>query len=445
MQKWTRPVISLLGLFLSFVLAGPALAHPLDVAYLDLGKATSTTLTVAIHPYQAFELVRGGSIARFDLKKLQAAGDIVSAYVQDHVEVSSSGKPCSWDAGPASTPQSEIEAVADGVTVAGALVCPGETRTLHIKATLFIDGFPTQTNIIRFELPDGFADRVTLDHKTVETDIDISELFATSSAQTVPHATSTARAGGDYAALAVKALGGDLAWWQVLWLLGSVCVVGALHALGPGHGKSLMAAAMLGQKPSFKKAILLGGVIAGTHVSDVFLMSLVAGGLSAALPPGRLLSFLGYLSAIGLCVMGIIGLATAISRYRRVGHDALQAQLDDDHARAHALGLPHAHEDDHRHFKKALWTGFVGSLAPCPTAWAIFMATLSIGKWGMGLALLIAFSIGLSATVIGLGCLMVVSAAFMRSRTPPRLTYAMPVISSAVICLLGAWLLWRAL
>lgn len=170
-------VLSLLSVF--YISPKFVFAHTLDVAYLDIGITTSSqlTLTVALHPYQAFELVRGGDVTRFNLKRLQERGDLIAAYTGEHVHVTRDGQECSWDAQDAHTPSTELEAVADGVTIVGALDCSGQDMELAITSTLFLEGFPSQTTIIRLEQPESFADRATLDRAHLTATVDISPLF----------------------------------------------------------------------------------------------------------------------------------------------------------------------------------------------------------------------------------------------------------------------------
>jgi nickel/cobalt exporter len=211
-------------------------------------------------------------------------------------------------------------------------------------------------------------------------------------------------------------------------------------------------------------------------VADVFLMAILASFISAILPPTVLMQWLTMISAAGLAILGLFSLIRAIKRYRDVQKNPSLARVDDDaHARAHAMGVAHRHEGpqvirlsgdqvvpmmiaasdhhpdpmrlvrshDHQHdtFRQSLWMGFLGSLAPCPTAWAMFMATLSIGRLGAGVLLLIAFSIGLYTTVVLIGILLVISKQFALKRTPIQVTYALPIVSGVIITGLGIALL----
>src|SRR2546428_12117793 len=117
-MKKTLLAASIVGLGL---VAWPALAHTLDMTYLDIGTASSTlTLTVAINPHQAFELVSGGQNAKFNLNALIQHADLITAYTEDHVSVSRDGADCIWTPEPAPTAPTELEAEAACGTRVGA-------------------------------------------------------------------------------------------------------------------------------------------------------------------------------------------------------------------------------------------------------------------------------------------------------------------------------------
>ncbi|MFZ2804421.1 MAG: hypothetical protein WA001_04310 [Patescibacteria group bacterium] len=439
----------------------PASAHPLDVAYLDFSNSSSTglVLTVAIHPYQAFELVRGASTARFDIGLLQKNSDLVTAYVAENVSLSQNGQACTWSPASAHTPDDELDAVADGVTIVGPVVCPSASHVVTAGSTLFLDGFPSQTAIVRLQENGDFDPLATLDHATRQATVDLTPLFASvpsSVSSTQPASLGTTDA--MVADVAKRLLDPGLGWWGIIGLLASAALIGALHALGPGHGKSLMAATLVGERATPFRMVALGTVMTLTHVSDVFLMAIVAGFVAVVVPPTQLLVWLEIVSAAGLFVLGSINLVRAILRYRIVSSNPEAAQSDEAHARAHELGLPHEHgpaeAPDHDHamphepqdnFRKALWLGFIGSLAPCPTAWAIFMATLSLGRLATGVLLLVAFTVGLHLTILAVGSLLLISKKYALRKTSARFTYMLPILSACVIIGLGAVLLFRDL
>lgn len=420
-------------------------AHPLDVAYFDISQTVNgTTLTVAIHPYQAFELVRAGKKIPFNLEQLRERQDLIAAYVSDHTSIQKQGSgQCAWEPDTAHIPNNELDAVADGITVTALIQCDLESATLLLSSDMFLDGFPDQSNIVRLEKPDGFIELGKMDGKRTAFSIVLSTSTAPMSRATEQsqNEAQNSRLTSNYADIAKKLLDPGLGKMGFVFLLLSAVLIGALHALGPGHGKSLMAAMLVGEQATFKRVIALGTVMTVTHVADVFLLAMFAGFIAAFLPPTTIIRYLEIGSAVGLLIFGGFRLAAAIKTYRQAKRDPNRLLADEAHERAHQLGMPSASAS----FSKTLWLGFVGSLAPCPTAWAIFMGTISIGKAAAGFALLIAFTIGLHLTILGIGFLIVSSTAFAAKRTPIRLTYFLPILSAAIIFALGSYLLLRNL
>ncbi len=442
-----RGKLSIAAIIVSAIVCLPRqlFAHPLDVAYFDLSQnPTSTTLTVAIHPYQAFELVRAGKNIPFNLEQLRERQDLIAAYVSDHVQLEKQGSgQCAWEPELAHIPKTELDAVADGVTIAASIHCDLQDATLLLSSDIFLDGFPGQSNIVRLEKPEGFAELGKIDAKQGKCSIAFSANQPNMSQAQVskPVAIQSSRLSSDYGDIAKKLLDPGLGKMGFAFLLLSAILIGALHALGPGHGKSLMAAMLVGEHATFKRVIALGTVMTVTHVADVFLLAMFAGFIAAFLPPTAIIRYLEIGSALGLLVFGSFRLFSAIKTYRQAKHNPNQALADEAHERAHQLGMPSSGTS----FSKTLWLGFVGSLAPCPTAWAIFMGTISIGKAAAGLALLIAFTIGLHLTILFIGFLIVTSTAFAAKRTPIRFTYFLPILSASIISALGAYLLLRNL
>ena len=444
-MKRGKILFGVLAICLSAILPQSLFAHPLDVAYFDISQtATTTTLTVAIHPYQAFELVRAGKNIPFNLGQLRERQDLVAAYVSDHTKIQKQGSgQCAWEPDTAHIPNNELDAVADGITITAPIQCDLQSATLLLTSDIFLDGFPDQSNIVRLEKPDGFIELGKMDGKRTAFSIVLSTSAAPMSHadEQMRNKTQSSRLTSDYGDIAKKLLDPGLGKMGFVFLLISAVLIGALHALGPGHGKSLMAAMLVGEQATFKRVIALGTVMTVTHVADVFFFSFFAGLIAAFLPPSTIIRYLEIGSAAGLLIFGGLRLATAIRVYRQAKQDPNRLLADEAHERAHRLGMPSASAS----FSKTLWLGFVGSLAPCPTAWAIFMGTISIGKAAAGLALLIAFTIGLHLTILCIGFLIVSSTAFAAKRTPIRLTYFLPILSASIIFALGSYLLLRNL
>ena len=92
-------------------------------------------------------------------------------------------------------------------------------------------------------------------------------------------------------------------------------VLGASHALLPGHGKTVMAAYLAGRRGTRRDALLVGATVTATHTAGVLVLGLVLSVTTAVAPDG-VLSWLGVLS--GLLVAGIgAGLLVSAARARR--------------------------------------------------------------------------------------------------------------------------------
>jgi len=200
---------------------------------------------------------------------------------------------------------------------------------------------------------------------------------------------------------------------------------GALHALSPGHGKSMVAAYLVGTRGSVRDALLLGGTVTVTHTAGVFALGFVALGLSAWILPEHLYPWLNLVA--GLMVVGV-GLRVVRSRLR--------------HRHAH-----HHHHHHHHHHSRGsiLALGASAGLIPCPTALVVLLGAIAQHRVGLGLILIVAFSAGLATTLTGLGIAVVhASRALARLRVPGRLAGSLSAASAGLIVIVGAVLTAQA-
>src|SRR5260221_3451842 len=166
-------------------------------------------------------------------------------------------------------------------------------------------------------------------------------------------------------------------------------VLGALHALAPGHGKTVMAAYVVGRRGSFRQAALIASTVTATHTAGVVLIGLTLT-LSRALAPERIYPWLGLAS--GLLLIGI-------------GATMVRARIK---ARSHLL-----HADDHTHApapigkRGLLAIGFVGGLVPSPSALVVLLGAIALGRLWFGIVLIAAYGAGMGATLAGAGLLLV--------------------------------------
>jgi ABC-type nickel/cobalt efflux system permease component RcnA len=249
---------------------------------------------------------------------------------------------------------------------------------------------------------------------------------------------------------------------------------GALHALSPGHGKSMVAAYLVGTRGSVRDAIALGATVTVTHTAGVIGLGVVALALSAWILPEDLYPWLNLTA--GLMVVGV-GAQVLRRRLREArgddhGHDHGH---DHDHDHTHDHGHDHDghhHHDGHDHRAhhhhdghgplhhhgpaghdhptagrgSIIALGASAGLIPCPTALVVLLGAISQHRLGLGLVLIVAFSAGLAATLTGLGIAVVhASRALARLRVPGRFAGSASAVSAALIVVIGAVLTAQAI
>jgi ABC-type nickel/cobalt efflux system permease component RcnA len=262
----------------------------------------------------------------------------------------------------------------------------------------------------------------------------------------------------------------------VPFMLGAMLIsagFGALHALGPGHGKTVVAAYLVGERGTARHAVLLGATVTGTHTVSVFALGLITLYASQLIVPERLYPWLTLVS--GLMVVGLGG-ALLVSRVRGLqGRPGPRAGLRPGPTPAGSAAKReivvehgHSHEHDHSHavpdpdgspitWKGLLALGVSGGILPCPSALVVLLGAISLHRVGLGLLLVVAFSIGLAAVLTGIGLAMVwAGRAMSRSRWlgesgplhrlafAPLLIGALPSVSALAITAVGAVMTARA-
>jgi nickel/cobalt transporter (NicO) family protein len=278
--------------------------------------------------------------------------------------------------------------------------------------------------------------------------------------------------------------------WQFALLVGSSFGLGALHAVEPGHGKTVVAAYLIGSKGRISDAILLGLVVTATHSGSVIILGVLSAVAAAVFVPETVQKVLEIVS--GLLVLGVGGWML-VARLRRARGDSSvhehphphphPSEPDSHHAAdesAHAQTHEHVsgdeadHPHDHAHPHEELHEhshgghghshgpvaapgqrptlgqlvalGVSGGIVPCPAALAVLLAAASYGQLAQGIALVLVFSLGMAAVLVAIGIMMVKAAGLAgRYVSESRWTKVVPIFSAALITLLGVALTARAL
>jgi nickel/cobalt transporter (NicO) family protein len=277
----------------------------------------------------------------------------------------------------------------------------------------------------------------------------------------------------------------------ILISLLSALLWGALHAFTPGHGKTIVAAYLIGGRGTARHAAFLGLTVTLTHTLGVFALGGVAMYMSRYILPEALFPWLSVVSGllvvvIGLSLLfsrsrGLFGTGSGKARHTKLRHaDGPHTDSHDDHSYAYAhVAHSHSHgghehsrehvhsahsHGDHEHthshgghthshlplgadgskagIRSLVALGVSGGLVPCPAALVLLLSAISLGRLGFGMVLVVAFSVGLAIVLTGIGILMIYAKRlFDRFSFEARVPRLLPVASALVISLAGVAIL----
>jgi len=266
-------------------------------------------------------------------------------------------------------------------------------------------------------------------------------------------------------------------------LLGMVVAValGALHALTPGHGKTMVAAYLVGGRGRMRDAVVLGGAVTLTHTGSVLLLGVVTLLFARFIVPDRVMPWLEVASGLGILLLGSALLVRRLRALPPRSRAAMQPAVapalvsiggaaetymagDADTAsgwHSHENGTEHAHgfsARTHSHdatasgaplsFRSLVLMGMSGGLVPCPDALAILLVAVAAGRVLLGLAVILCFSIGLAAVLIALGVAIASTRALergpLRGAGNARWARWIPPASALIVALIGALAVGRA-
>jgi ABC-type nickel/cobalt efflux system permease component RcnA len=240
------------------------------------------------------------------------------------------------------------------------------------------------------------------------------------------------------------------------FLLVLAAVFGAFHALTPGHGKTLVAAYLVGERGTLAHAVLLGVVTTLTHTGVVLLLA----GMLLFFPKTSVAGMQIWLGLVGGLLVAAMGFWLL---YRRLAGQADHFHVGGGHHHHHDHhhhhhGLADHYHDEHGHAHPlpasngpvGVWglivLGISGGIVPCTDAIVMLIVAIGKGYLDRALPLLLAFSAGLAGVLVAIGMLVVTSKRFAGSHFgESRLFRALPILSAALILCIGLWLCYDAL
>jgi len=200
---------------------------------------------------------------------------------------------------------------------------------------------------------------------------------------------------------------------------------GVAHALLPGHGKTITAAYLVGSSAPVRTAVVAGVAVSFMHTASVLTLGAVALLLFRSLATERVYPWLGVLTGMVALTLGCALLASRVRARRHAEHG-------------------HGHEHGSLSSRRGLAAlALAGGILPSPTAVLLLTGAISYGRLGYGLALIVAFSLGLAAALILVGVAALRARAAVERRFEGRWVALVPVGSAAAIAGVGAFLLFR--
>jgi nickel/cobalt exporter len=269
--------------------------------------------------------------------------------------------------------------------------------------------------------------------------------------------------------ITVRQLSTGVLLFSVLVAIG----LGAFHALEPGHGKTLVAAYLVGSRGTAWHALVLGLIVTASHTIGVYALGGVALFASHYVLPEQLYPWLGVVSGMFITAMGVVLLTRAWQgeTHPSTGHSHHHPHSHSDHSHSddhphyhdhlpHEHGYGDAHFQEHVHrrhphsdqeagqvsYGTLLTLGITGGMIPCPAALVVLLSAVALQRIAFGLLLIVAFSLGLAIVLVGTGLLFVSARGVVQrwGGEGPWFTY-LPFLSPLVITPLGVVIAVRSL
>ena len=191
--------------------------------------------------------------------------------------------------------------------------------------------------------------------------------------------------------------------WDAIWKFLAICLVyGMLHALGPGHGKSIVVGYFIARRGRWRQGVALGAGITVTHTMSAVLLLLILYAIFKAtvfnaFETGRIgienASYvLVMLTGILLVVLGIKDFVTQRKQAKIAVQEGTVAKLDSEKA------LPPT-----ARWREILGVAAVTGIVPCPAVALIVLFCLLNSMVALSLLGALVICIGMTITNVAFG------------------------------------------
>lgn len=210
--------------------------------------------------------------------------------------------------------------------------------------------------------------------------------------------------------------------WAIIAAMGAAMMFGVVHALMPGHGKTVLFSYHLGQKGSLASGIANGAILALTHVGIAIVLILAGFAVIS-----KAFAYGGRTPEFEAASGALIVLIGAFLLWR-----------------AGAFAHEHAPSGNGRVL------AFVTGLVPCPLTTFIMAYALARGVLGAGLVVVAAMAAGMVVTIAAVAVTATLSrgrlmAFFARTEgMRERLGHGLEIGSAVLVLLFGVWLIFQA-
>lgn len=269
--------------------------------------------------------------------------------------------------------------------------------------------------------------------------------------------------------------------WSWLVAIGGAFAWGAVHAMSPGHGKTIVGAYLVGSRATGLHALFLAATTTITHTAGVFAVGGITLFASGLIDPEKLHPWLSLISGLLVAIIGFKLLSQRIknrfavmnSVLKKLMNKVLKANSEEPvnllnrgtwereyqpvkqeinhHYHHHGDGRIHSHlppgaDGESITWKSLLALGISGGLLPCPSALVMLLSASALGNIGLGMTLVVAFSLGLALVLSAIGLILVYAKGnFDKLPKEMKAVKFLPAMSAVLVMLLGLGIAGQAM